>query len=107
MKKNKFFKGISYGLAGLLGRMIKSKKYKLSDTKKSVAGSVTMFAISTILIGGYLAFWHTGKFWATPHWPLVSVLMGFVITAIEAISAKGTDNITVPLGTLCMLLLIG
>ena len=95
------------GLAGLLGRMIKSKKYKLSDTKKSVAGSVTMFAISTILIGGYLAFWHTGKFWATPHWPLVSVLMGFVITAIEAISAKGTDNITVPLGTLCMLLLIG
>ena len=39
------------GLAGLLGRMIKSKKYKLSDTKKSVAGSVTMFAISTILIG--------------------------------------------------------
>ena len=95
------------GLAGLLGRMIKSKKYKLSDTKKSVAGSVTMFTISTILIGGYLSFWHTGEFWATPHWPLVSVLMGFVITAIEAISAKGTDNITVPLGTLCMLLLIG
>jgi len=38
--------------------MIKSKKYKLSDTKKSVAGSVTMFAISTILIGGYLFYHH-------------------------------------------------
>ena len=95
------------GLAGLIGKVIKSKKYKLSDTKKSVAGSITMFIISSILIGGYLAFWHTGEFWATPHWPVVSMLIGFVITAIEAISAKGTDNVTVPLGTLCMLLLIG
>lgn len=95
------------GLAGLIGKVIKSKKYKLSDTKKSVAGSITMFVISSILIGGYLAFWHTGEFWATPHWSVVSMLIGFLITAIEAGSAKGTDNITVPLGTLCMLLLIG
>ena len=95
------------GLAGLLGKMIKSKKYKLSDSKKSVAGSITMFVISTILIGGYLAFWHPTVFWVTPHWTLVSALIGFAITAIEAVSVKGTDNITVPLGTLCMLLLIG
>lgn len=95
------------GLAGLLGRMIKSKRYKLSDTKKSVAGSITMFVISTLLIGGYLSYWHKEIFWSTPHWPLVAALIGFAITAIEAISEKGTDNITVPLGTLCMLLLIG
>ena len=95
------------GLAGLLGRMIKSKRYKLSDTKKSVAGSITMFVISTLLIGGYLLYWHKEIFWSTPHWPLVAVLIGFAITEIEAISEKGTDNITVPLGTLCMLLLIG
>lgn len=95
------------GLAGLLGRMIKSKRYKLSDTKKSVAGSITMFVISTLLIGGYLLYWHKEIFWSTPHWPLVAVFIGFAITAIEAISEKGTDNITVPLGTLCMLLLIG
>ena len=95
------------GLAGLLGRMIKSKRYKLSDTKKSVAGSITMFVISTLLIGGYLLYWHKEIFWSTPHWPLVAALIGFAITAIEAISEKGTDNITVPLGTLCMLLLIG
>ena len=95
------------GLAALFGKAIKSKKYKLGDSKKSTAGSITMFVISTILIGGYLAFWHQVEFWATPHWPLVSALIGFAITAIEAISVKGTDNITVPLGTLCMLLLIG
>ena len=95
------------GLAGLLGRMIKSKRYKLSDTKKSVAGSITMFVISTLLIGGFLLYCHKEIFLSTPHWPLFAVFIGFAITAIEAISEKGTDNITVPLGTLCMLLLIG
>ena len=95
------------GLAALVGKNIKSKKYKLGDSKKSFAGSLTMFAIATLLIGGYLAFWHPGVYWATPHWPLVTAMIGFVITAIEAISVKGTDNITVPLGTLCLLLLIG
>lgn len=95
------------GLAALVGKSIKSKRYKIGDTKKSLAGSATMFIISTLLVGGYLAFWHSDVFLATPHWPLVSVLIGFAVTAIEAISGKGTDNITVPLSTLCMLLLIG
>ena len=95
------------GFAALLGKSIKSKKYRLGDSKKSVAGSITMFLISTLLIGGYLVFCHPSEFWLTPHWPLVSALIGFAVTAIEAVSAKGTDNITVPLGTLCMLLLIG
>lgn len=95
------------GFAALFGKAIKSKKYKLGDTKKSIAGSITMMVISTIFIGGYLLFWHKTTFWATPHWGLVSVLMGFAVTAIEACSGKGTDNITVPLGTLCMLLMIG
>lgn len=95
------------GFAALVGKSIKSKRYKIGDTKKSLAGSVTMFLISTILIGGYLAFWHPNVFWTTPHWALVSILIGFAVTAVEAISGKGTDNITVPLGTVCMLLLIG
>lgn len=95
------------GFAAIIGKSIKSKKYKLSDTKKSFAGSATMFVISTLLIGGYLAFYHTGIFWRTAHWPTVTCLMGFAITAIEAVSGKGWDNITVPLATLAMLILIG
>lgn len=94
------------GLAGLLGRAIKSKRYKLSDTRKSVVGSITMFVTSTLLIGGYLAFWNPLEFWTSAHWPLVSALIGFAITAIEAVSAKGVDNISVPIGTLCILMLI-
>ncbi|MCI8273099.1 MAG: hypothetical protein HFJ55_03335 [Clostridia bacterium] len=95
------------GFAAVFGKLIKSKKYKLGDTKKSFAGSLTMFIISTVLIGGYLMFTHSDIFWQTAHWPLVSALMAFAITAVEAISGKGTDNITVPLGTLAMLILIG
>ena len=39
------------GFAAIVGKLIKSKKYKLSDSKKSFAGSLTMFVISTLLIG--------------------------------------------------------
>ena len=95
------------GFAAIVGKLIKSKRYKLGETKKSFAGSLTMFIISTILIGGYLAFYHSTVFWKTAHWPLVTCLMAFAVTAIEAVSGKGTDNITVPISTLCMLILIG
>lgn len=95
------------GLAAIIGKKIKSKKYKLSDTKKSFAGSATMFIISTLLIGGYLAFYHSGVFFRTAHWPVVSILAGFAVTALEAVSGKGWDNITVPIATLALLILLG
>lgn len=95
------------GLAAIFGRLIKSKKYKIGDSKKSIAGSATMFIISLLLIGGYLIFNHQDIFWNNGHWPLIAVMMAYLITSVEAISIKGTDNITVPLGTLLMLILIG
>ncbi len=94
------------GLAAVIGKIIKSKKYTAFGSTKSIAGSLTMFIIATLLIGGYLAFTHKMVFWGTGRWPLITMMMAYVITSIEAISAKGTDNITVPLGTLIMLLLI-
>ena len=94
------------GLAAVIGKKIKSKKYKLGDTKKSFAGSLTMFIISTILIGGYLAFNLGTTFWFGTHWPVVAALAGFAITALEAVSGKGWDNITVPVTTLALLILL-
>ena len=94
------------GLAAVFGKLIKSKRYKLGDTKKSFAGSLTMFIITLLLVGAYLIYYHPG-FWQTTHWPIVAVLLAFAITALEATSGKGTDNITVPLGSLIMLLLVG
>lgn len=95
------------GLAAIIGKKIKSKKYKLSDTKKSFAGSATMYIISTLLIGGYLAFNYGTTFWMGTHWPVVSILAGFAVTALEAVSGKGWDNITVPIATLALLILLG
>lgn len=95
------------GFAAVFGKLIKSKKYKLSETKKSFAGSLTMFIISLLLITGYLILKHGEIFWQTGHWIMISVMMAFVATAIEAMSGKGIDNISVPLSVLIMLILIG
>ena len=95
------------GLAAVIGKKIKSKKYKLGETKKSFAGSLTMFVISTVLIGAYLAFNYGPIFWMGTHWTVVAILAGFTITALEAVSGKGWDNITVPVATLALLLLLG
>ena len=94
------------GLAAIIGKKIKSKKYKLGETKKSFAGSLTMFIISTLLIGIYLAFNLGTTFWLGTHWPVVALLAGFAITALEAVSGKGWDNITVPIATLALLILL-
>ena len=95
------------GLAAVIGKKIKSKKYKLGDSKKSFAGSLTMFVISTLLIGAYFAFTYTTAFWRAAHWPVVACLAGFAVTALEAVSGKGWDNITVPVATIALLILLG
>ena len=95
------------GLAAVIGKKIKSKKYKLGETKKSFAGSLTMFVISTLLIGTHLWFMHSSIFWQSTHWPVITCLAGFAITALEAVSGKGWDNITVPVSTLALLILLG
>lgn len=94
------------GFAAIVGKTAKSKRYKLGDSKKSFAGSLTMFIISLMLIGGYLMFVNSNIFWNNAHWPLISIMIAFVVTAIEAVSSKGTDNLTVPLSTLLLLILI-
>ena len=94
------------GLAAIIGKKTKSKRYKLSDTKKSFAGSLTMFLIALVFIGGYLWFVNMDVFWTSTHWPLISIMMAFCITAIEAISGKGIDNVSVPISTLLLLILI-
>ena len=94
------------GLAAIIGKRFKSKRYKLGDTKKSFAGSLTMFLIAFIFIGGYLWFVNSNIFWTSTHWPLISIMLAFCVTAIEAISGKGMDNITVPVSTLLLLILI-
>lgn len=94
------------GFAGIFGKIIKSRKYKINGVKKSYAGSFTMFIVTTLIIGGYLLLKNNEIFWQTGHWSLITIMMAYCITLIEAISSKGIDNITVPISTLVMIILI-
>ena len=85
------------GLAAIIGKKIKSKKYKIGNTVKSFAGSTTMFIVSFIIIAVFLYFYNINL------WFIKTFIISIILTIIEAISIKGTDNLTVPLAT-CLLI---
>jgi len=85
-----FIMGYGDGLAAVIGKAVKSYKYKIGNTEKSAAGSATMFLISFIIIGIFLCSINSG------FWFIKSIILSIALTVIEAISIKGTDNITVP-----------
>lgn len=89
--------GYGDGLAAIIGRKVKSLKYNIGNTTKSLAGSATMFVVSLLIISVFLGIIHTDMCL------LKAILIAIVATITEAISVKGTDNLTVPLIT-CLLL---
>lgn len=92
--------GYGDGLAGVLGRIIKSPTFKIGNTTKSVAGCLTMFIVTVILVLMFLGNNGVNLF------VLKSILVAALLTVIEAFSIKGTDNLTVPLSTCLILTLI-
>lgn len=88
------------GLAAVIGKLVKSKKIKIKDTQKSVAGSLTMFVITFIIISAYFIYM------ANPIGVLYAAIISIIITVVEMISIKGLDNITVPILTFLLLYLI-
>ncbi len=91
------------GFAAVVGKCIKSKTYKVGETQKSIAGSITMFIISLIFITIFLTTRYTFELWQIV---LIGIVMSGIVTIIEAISVKGIDNISVPVSMLVMLLMI-
>ncbi len=91
------------GFAAVVGKCIKSKTYKVGETQKSIAGSITMFMISLIFITIFLTTRYTFELWQIV---LIGIVMSGIVTIIEAISVKGIDNISVPVSMLVMLLMI-
>ncbi len=91
--------GYGDGLAAIIGRSVKSLPYKIGKTKKTVAGSSTMFFISFFIVAIFLASM------ASPMWFLKAILVAISVTLVEAVSIKGTDNITVPIFA-CLLLTV-
>lgn len=83
--------GYGDGFAAIAGQSIKSKEFKILGSTKSIAGSATMFIIALIIASS--AFAHLG----INLWLIKSLLVAFIATVFEAVSPKGTDNLTVPI----------
>lgn len=83
------------GLAALVGQRFGKHKYNVLGGQKSLEGSLTMtlvsFIISILILQSV-----QGNNWQT--W-LISIVVAFVATGLEAISILGIDNLTVPLGS--------
>lgn len=85
--------GYGDGLAAVIGKAVKSKEIQIFGNTKSVAGCITMFVITCMILAGFL-YYSQSEYWA-----LKGVVIAGLMTLIEAVSIKGTDNITVPLLT--------
>ena len=87
------------GFAAVIGKRMKSYEYKIGNTKKTLAGSLTMFIITFIIIAIF------SSTVGVKIWLLKSIITAVILTIIEAISIKGTDNITIPI-LACILLIL-
>ena len=74
--------GYGDGLAAIVGKKIKSQKYKM--------GSLTMFIISLVI--SFIVL----KIIGIKYLFLDAICIAVVSTILEAVSIKGLDNITVP-----------
>lgn len=88
------------GLAAIIGKLVNSPKYKIYDTEKSIAGSATMFIVSFIIVAIYLVCINASL------WYFQAFAIALIVTLIEAISIKGTDNITVPIASLLTIIFL-
>lgn len=85
--------GYGDGLAAVIGQSIKSPEYSIGKNKKTIAGSLTMFCVTLMIMAGFLTYN------ATTYIAIKSILIAVLMTIIEAVSIKGTDNLSVPLLT--------
>lgn len=88
--------------AAIVGENLRSPhEYRLTSDKKSYEGSLAMFVTTTaVTVFGLRAF---GPELSWNHAAQVAFAVGLFATAWEAISSKGFDNLTIPLGASLMI----
>ncbi len=86
-----FVMGYADGFAAIIGKNIKSKQFQIGNTTKSVAGCITMFVFTALIFGIFLASN------AISLWAIKTIGIAILLTIIEMVSIKGTDNLTVPI----------
>ena len=83
------------GLAGLIGKNLKSKSWKIFNQKKSIIGTTTMFLISLLIIS-ILGYQNNINF----NYYYFGIAL--LATLLEQISIIGVDNFSVPIITSTM-----
>jgi dolichol kinase len=81
---------IADALAAIIGtRFGKRHRYHVFGQPKSVAGSLTFLVCSVVILGFYFAFSH--------HSALPTIIwLPLVVTALENVGIRGSDNLLVP-----------
>ncbi|MFZ5515559.1 MAG: DUF92 domain-containing protein [Candidatus Zhuqueibacterota bacterium] len=93
---------IADAVAAIIGENIaKPIQYRVSGEIKSLQGSLAMFVATLLIVAGGLFFFIHLKHETLTLLEVVwmSTIVAIVATACESISYKGSDNLTVPLGT--------
>lgn len=84
--------------AGLVGQRFPIRKIRIYKDSKSLGGFCA-FVVSSFLLNSILIYA------GLPVTPLVFLLIPFVAAAIELLSPKGIDNITIPVAVIVLLLI--
>lgn len=95
-----FVMGYGDGLAAVIGQAIKSREFKIRGNTKSLAGCLAMFCVTLIIMASFLTYNNAS------YISIKSILVAALMTIVEAVSIKGTDNLTVPLITSLLALLM-
>ncbi|MGL6173968.1 MAG: diacylglycerol/polyprenol kinase family protein [Cellulosilyticaceae bacterium] len=83
--------GYADGLAAIIGKRMNFCPYLINENKKSISGNVVMFSISFLVVYSVMEHLHYTQIVCT------ALMIASIVTIIEAVSVKGTDNLTVPL----------
>ncbi len=87
-----FIMTLGDGLAGLIGKNLKSRSWKIFNQRKSIIGTATMFSTSLLVLGtlGYINNINFNYYYFG---------IALLATLLEQISIIGIDNLTVPIIT--------
>ena len=80
------------GLAGLIGRQLKTPQWIIFKQTKSIGGTATMAMVSILVL--MILSNVTSHIISLP----IAIAIGLGATGLEQISMRGLDNLTVPLG---------
>lgn len=86
--------------AGIIGSGWGHVEYRVNGDRKSVEGSAAFFVITFIIMVAALGV--AGEM-AIVEILAVALLASLVLTVLEAVSPRGFDNLTLPVGTWCVL----